>query len=44
MYSCPECGGTMKKNKYGNYVCESCGGAYVPKNRHSGPESMFGIT
>jgi hypothetical protein len=34
----------MQKNKYGNYICENCGGAYVPKKKHTGPESMFGIT
>jgi len=44
MNDCPECGGTLKQNKHGNYVCLKCGGAYVPKENHAGPDSMFGIT
>jgi ribosomal protein S27AE len=44
MKSCPECGGTLKINTHLNYVCLKCGGAYVPKKNHSGPESMFGVT
>ena len=41
---CPECGKTLVKNKNGNYACPNCGGCYVPKTNHSGPNSMFGIT
>jgi ribosomal protein L37AE/L43A len=41
---CPECGKTMNMNKYGIYVCEGCGGAFVPKKKSSGPDSIYGVT
>jgi transcription initiation factor TFIIIB Brf1 subunit/transcription initiation factor TFIIB len=44
MNGCPECGKTLVKNEHGNYVCQGCGGCYVPKKNHCGPKSMFGIT
>ncbi len=43
---CPDedCGGNMKKNKHGLWVCEDCGGTFVPENKHSGPDSIFGVS
>jgi len=41
--NCPVCNTEMKKNEHGIWVCEDCGGAFVPKSRHVGPESIFGV-
>ncbi len=38
---CPNCGGTMKKQRDGNFVCESCGKELSEDALEGGSESRL---